>query len=785
MKNISQNKNYIKWFDQVDKDDIALVGGKGANLGEMLKANIPIPYGFVVTVNAYYDFLKETNLDKKIKNYLSLLDHQNPKILAETAQNIQKEINKTIVPKPIALAIMKAYLDLNQKSVEKRGFKDKLLTSFKLPYVAVRSSATAEDLPTASFAGQQETFLNVRGETNVVLKVKEAWASLFTARAIFYRQEQKFDHFKVGIAVPVQLMVNSEASGVMFTIDPVTNNKNRLVIEAIFGLGELIVQGAVTPDHYEIDKQKLDIVVKKINAQEKIMVRKNGANKEFKLSAKIANRQKISDETISSIANYGLLLEKHYYFPQDIEWAVEKGKVYIVQTRPITTINTDSKNIIKETEKSSEEKLKRIILTGNAASPGIASGPVKLINKVSEIDQVLRGDILVTLQTNPDFVPSMKRAVAIVTERGGRTSHAAIVSRELGIPAIVGAKDATSKLKTGMIITVNGSTGAVYQGSFTEDKVEIAESYDNNVFSQPIKTATKVYVNCATPDRASDVGKMDADGIGLLRAEFMIADIGIHPRKLINEHKENIFIDKLASDLVKFCQSFNPRPVVYRATDFKTNEYCNLIGGKEYEPEEANPMLGYRGAYRYMSDPRVFQLELETIKKVRNEHGFKNLWLMLPFVRTVKELVEVKKIIADSNLLRSPTFKLWMMVEIPSNVILIDKFCQTGIDGVSIGSNDLTMLILGTDRDNKEVATEFDERNEAVLWAIERVIKTCHKYKVTTSICGQAPSDYPDLVEKLVSWGITSISVNPDAIDKTRKTIYEIEQKLSKKSKRN
>jgi pyruvate,water dikinase len=424
----------------------------------------------------------------------------------------------------------------------------------------------------------------------------------------------------------------------------------------------------------------------------------------------------------------------------------------------------------------------QLILKGDPASPGIASGSVKVVYSAAEIDRVYEGDVLVTVQTNPDFVPAMKRAVAIVTERGGRTSHAAIVSRELGIPAVVGTASATTKLKTGQMITVNGGKGEVYQGALTEtQKMQIRMAVKTASTHTHLKTATKIYVNMASPTRVQEVGKMNFDGIGLLRAEFMIADIGVHPKKLIKDHKEKLFISKLGADLLKFCQAFNPRPVVYRATDFKTNEYRNLIGGREFEPEESNPMLGFRGAYRYMSDPKVFELELETIKMIRNKYGFKNLWLMLPFVRTVKELVEVKKIIGVSGLLRSPSFKLWMMVEIPSNVILIDQFCQAGIDGVSIGSNDLTMLILGTDRDNTEVAPEFDERNEAVTWAIEKIVITCHKYNVTSSICGQAPSDYPELVEKLVAWGITSMSVNPDALDHVKETVYQAERKLVKK----
>lgn len=768
-------EKYIAWLEEIDKNAIPRVGGKGANLGEMFNAKIPVPYAFIVTSKAYFDFIKENGLKNKIKEKLKFLNHHDPHNLASVAKNIQKLILNENIPQNIANEIMLAYLNLSVKAKKKSKLTEKLTSYLKNPLVAIRSSATAEDLPDASFAGQQETYLNITGEANTLQKVHQSWASLFTPRAIFYRQEQHFDHLKVGIASVVQLMVNSKTSGVMFTIDPVTNDKNKITIEAIFGLGELIVQGAVTPDHYELDKNTFEITTKSCAYQNKIMIKKGNQNIEKKLNKNEGSKQKLTADQVIEIAKLGKKLERHYYFPQDIEWAIEKGNIYIVQTRPVTTIKINKEKQVKDFPKILQDL--KLLLTGDPASPGIASGSVKIIFSANEIDKVAAGDVLVTVQTNPDFVPAMKKAVAIVTERGGRTSHAAIVSRELGIPAVVGVEKATKILKPIPAVTVDGAKGQIYQGRIDTSQIEITSKPKP---SQKLKTATKVYVNLATPNRIDEVSKLNVDGIGLLRAEFMIADIGIHPKKLIKENKQKFFISKLSSDLLKFCKAFYPRPVVYRATDFKTNEYRNLIGGKEYEPEEPNPMLGFRGAYRYMSNPDVFNLELETIKLIRNKFGLNNLWLMLPFVRTVRELVEVKKLITISGLSRSPSFKLWMMVEIPSNVILLDQFCQAGIDGVSIGSNDLTMLILGTDRDNTEVAPEFDERNDAVVWALERVIKTCHKYKVSSSICGQAPSDYPELVEKLVKWGITSMSVNSDAVDNVRETIFAVEKKLVK-----
>ncbi len=748
----------IVWFNSVDKEDIALVGGKGANLGEMTKNGFPVPEGFIVTSFAYFNFLKENNLTTKIKHLLAAINFDDQDSINKASKSVKNEIVSSRMSDILIKEIFKSYRRLGGV--------------FKEALVAVRSSATAEDLPKASFAGQQETFLNVKGEANLLIKIKEAWASLFTSRAIYYRHQQKFDHFRIGIAVPVQKMVESEKSGVMFTIDPVTNDKNKIVIEAIYGLGELIVQGEVTPDHYEVLKNGLTIFKKNISVQ-KLSLKKVGTNtKKVKVRKSLSERQKISDQEIISLANLGSLLEKHYYFPQDIEWAIFKNKIYIVQTRPVTTIHSLNAKTKLVTYKN--EGQPKVLLRGDPASPGIATGPVRIISNAGQINKILRGEVLVAPQTNPDFVAGMKKAVAIVTDKGGRTSHAAIVSRELGIPAVVGTGNATKILKTGNIVSVNGLKGEIYKGSY------LPASSSSSIPLNPIyvQTATKVYVNLAQPDLAKSISEKYADGVGLLRAEFIMAQIGTHPKSFIKNGKKDIFIKELAKNLEEFCKSFNPRPVVYRTSDFKTNEYRNLIGGKAFEPIESNPMLGYRGAFRYLNDPEIFNLELEAIKLVRNKSGFKNLWIMLPFVRTVSELLEVKKLISASGLYRSSNFKIWMMVEIPSNVILLEKFIYAGIDGVSIGSNDLTMLILGTDRDNSEVASVFDEQNEAVLWAIENVIKTCNKYKITSSICGQAPSMYPSLLKKLVKWGITSVSVSPDAIDNTRKLISEFEENL-------
>lgn len=782
------SQKFVFWFNEVDKNDIPLVGGKGANLGEMIQNHIPIPNGFIVSSKAYYQFIEENKLKNKIREILNNLDVENPIALHRASLNTKKLILKGQMNKSISELIIKYYQELSyQEQKKQQTSKIKKIIKFignKVTdgiLVAVRSSATAEDLPDASFAGQQATFLNIKGEAALLDAIRECWASLFEERAIYYRQQKHFDHFKVGIAVPVQKMIESLKSGIMFTLDPTTNNKKIIIIEAIYGLGEMIVQGAVTPDHYEVDKSGLKIIKKSISTQDKKMVKALIENKIVKLSKKEGSKQKLKDDEIVALAKLGKKVENHYFFPQDTEWAIDESGIYIVQARPITTI----KAISNKTEGSqlaiSEIGKMKKILTGVSASPGIASGQVQILKNPKEIGKLDKGEILVAEMTNPDYVPAMKKAAAIITDKGGKTSHAAIVSRELGIPCVVGTEKATKIFKNGEILTVNGQTGEIFKGGLSTE----AKTDKNNVFPQNnadnnlnLKTATKVYVNLAEPELAESVAKRNVDGIGLLRAEFIMAQIGIHPKAMIEKKMKKQFIKILAENLKQFCSAFYPRPVIYRATDFKTNEYKNLRGGQKYEPHEENPLIGYRGCFRYVKDEDVFEMELAAIKKVREEFGYNNLSLMIPFVRTISEFKEVKKIIYANGLSRVGSFNLYIMVEVPSTVILLDEFIDCGIDGVSIGSNDLTMLLLGVDRDNDVVAKDYDELNPAVLWALERVVKTCAKRKITCSICGQAPSLYPKLSEKLVSWGITSISVTPDMIDQTRQIIYNAERKI-------
>ncbi len=742
----------IAWFEEVTKDDIPSVGGKGANLGEMTRANIPVPPGFIVTVNVYNDFLKKANISGKIRTLLKPLDPNNIKQLQQIASEIKNVIMESTIPPELASDIKQAYIELG------------------CGLVAVRSSATAEDLPEASFAGQQNTYLNIQGENEVVEAVQKCWASLFEPRAIYYRTQHGFDHFQVGIAVPVQRMISSQTSGVMFTVEPVTSDTEKIIIEAIYGLGEGLVSGEITPDLYIVNKKDLSIISRMISQQKRQLaintdITNKDSNAWHPVPVSAQEKQKITDDDIIRIAKLGKQIEEHYQFPQDIEWAKEGDDIYIVQTRPVTTI--------KETAEEEPEIKAPALLVGVSASPGLASGPVKIIHDATEISLVLDGDILVADMTTPDFVPAMKRAVAIVTDRGGRTAHAAIVSRELGIPCVVGTDKATTKLYNKKIVTVDGSHGKVYNGKVAR---RITTTLMTNILKEAIETKTKVYVNLAQPELADRIASRNVDGVGLLRAEFMVAQIGEHPSYMLKENRGNEFIDKLSDGLFTFAKAFNPRPVVYRTTDFKTNEYRELIGGQEFEEVEENPMLGYRGASRYITDIATFKLEIEAIKRVRNK--YKNLWVMIPFVRTVDELSRTKDILESEGLKRSDDFKLWMMVEVPSNIFIMEKFLEVGIDGISIGSNDLTQLTLGIDRDSSRLAKTFDERNEAVMVALERAIKVSKSMGVTSSICGQAPSDYPELTEKLVSWGITSVSVNPDVIGSIRAIIAKAEAKL-------
>lgn len=760
MQSLPLKDKKVLWFSEIRKEDIPLVGGKGANLGELTSIKAPVPPGFCVTAKAYYDFLDSGSLREKIKSTLAGLDINDNRRLTEAAEKLQTAILRAAPSPTLVAEINSAYLKLS-------GTHN--------VFVAVRSSATAEDLPEASFAGQQESYLNVKGAEGVTTAVHKCWASLFSPRSIFYRAQGGFDHLKVGICAVVQLMVESEVSGIMFTVDPMTNDRNKIAIEAVFGLGQPIVSGEITPDQYLIDKADLKILSKKIVGQTWQFTRSG----KLKVSREYQKKQKLPDREIVSLAEMGRMVEAHYNFPQDMEWAFENKKLWLVQARPVTTLNiktqiSNGKNIQNEAKEGEIDE--KVLLEGIGAAPGIVTGPVRLIHSPKEIGTVLSGEILVTKMTNPDFVPAMKKVVAVVTDEGGRTSHAAIVSRELGITCVVGTEHATKMLKTGEIITVDGGAGKIYLGVLGISSQSPTQQQD--VLT---KTATKLYVNLAEPEAAEKVASLHVDGVGLLRAEFMMAEIERHPRSFIEANEQELFISKLTEGLLTFARAFKPRPIIYRTSDFKTNEYRNLKGGEKFETDENNPLIGFRGALRYVTDPEVFKMELAAVSRVRNKYHCKNVHVMLPFVRTVEELQITKNIISAEGLHRGGGFRLYLMVEIPANVILLEEFAKVGIDGISIGSNDLAMLVLGADRDNSRLSKAYNEMNPAVLKFIEEAIKKAKKLGLTASICGQAPSTYPEMAKKLVAWGITSISVNPDVLGVTRNNIAVAEAELCQK----
>ncbi|KPU27716.1 phosphoenolpyruvate synthase [Caloranaerobacter sp. TR13] len=769
---------YIKWFREVGKKDLSIVGGKGANLGELTRNGINVPPGFCIISDAYNHFIEYYSLKQKIKDLINDLDIENSSELYERSSKIREYIERYGIPENIKTEIVDAYNEI----IDKLKIKDL--------HVAIRSSATAEDLPEASFAGQQDTYLEIKGIEEILTHIKKCWSSLWTARAIYYREKQGFDHFEVALSVVVQKMVNSIKSGVLFTANPVTNDINEIMINASWGLGEAVVSGIVTPDEYIIDKNTLQIKDKNIAEKNVMIVRKdNGVGtveigvKDF-LGYDKAISQCLSDDEIKLLSEKGIMIEKLYNSPQDIEWAFDNDtkELYILQARPITTL--------KDSKDTTEVKTNlNVLVKGLSASPGISSGKVIKIKDINEISRVREGDILVTVMTNPDMVPAMRKAAAVVTDEGGRTCHAAIVSRELGIPCIVGAKKATEVLEEGMIVTVDATRGVVYEGKVlgTDDenknkKTEGISLSEEILYKLAPITGTKIYMNLGEPSIISKYKNLPFDGIGLMRTEFIFSNlVGAHPMYLLKNGMEDYFIEKMAEGITLVAQEVYPKPIVVRLSDFRTNEFRGLKGGEEVEPIENNPMIGWRGVSRYISSEyeKGFRLECKALRKVREEYGLINVWAMLPFVRTTWELQKVMEIMASEGLERTNNFKIWIMAEVPSVIFEAEEFAKL-VDGFSIGSNDLTQLILGADRDSGILNSMgyFDERNPAVKKAIKTLIEAAHKYGKTVSICGQAPSLYPEFAEFLVKEGIDSISVNPDVVDYTRRLVAHVEQKI-------
>ncbi len=753
----------IKWFNELSKSDVNIAGGKGANLGEMTQAGLPVPPGFTITTPAYRRFTETTGILEELKELLQDLDVDDNTALQQTAEAAKRIAFGAKMPKDVAKLISDAYKELCQQEGEEL-------------YVAVRSSATAEDTAEASFAGMNETFLNIRGEKDVLEAVKKCWASLYGARVIFYRVKRGFDSWGMEMGVVIQKMADADKAGVAFTQNPATGAPNELIIEAAFGLADPVVAGEVSPDYYLVDKKNLSILDQQVKLKKFMRVRRDGQTVDIELSDEEGNRQVLTEDEIREVAKVCRDIEDHYGMGQDIEWAIEKDKLYIVQSRPITTLG------VAATEGLSIDDAE-VLLSGLGAAPGRASGEVRILNTVADGARLNEGDILVTVMTAPDWVPLMRKASAIVTDQGGMTCHAAIVSRELGIPAIVGTDNGSTTLEDGVMVTVDGSTGDIYAGKLAV-KVE-AKAEGVVGYALPV-TATKVLVNLGEPSMAERVAKMPVDGIGLLRAEFMIIEAceGVHPRRFVEEHGGEMFAERMYKSLLTFARAFNPRPITYRTMDFRSNEFRDLQGGKDYEPTEANPMIGYRGSFRYVTEPDLFMLELQAVKQVR-DRGLKNLHVMLPFVRTISEVKVLVRYIEEVGLFDDLDFDLWVMAEVPSVVYYMDQYQKLGVAGISIGSNDLTQLVLAIDRDSELVAPLFRETDEAVLDHIQQLLEKARKLGMKSSICGQAPSVYPEYAGKLVEWGIDSISVNWDVLEQTIRNVASAEQKLLLEEARN
>lgn len=776
---MKKEEQFLLWFEQLERKDVDIVGGKSSSLGEMTaKTDVPVPYGFATTAYAYRYFIKESGLEEKMRSILSeLTDVENSALLRDVSARLRDAIMAEKMPQDLQDAIGAAYVELGKRVGEEN------------PYVAVRSSATAEDLPDASFAGQQDTYLNVQGAETIIAKVKECYASCFTDRAVYYREKQGFDHIEVALSAVVQMMVFSKTSGVMFTVNVATGDDNNILIEAAFGLGEYVVQGTVTPDNYTISKHDHKIIDRCVNEQDIMLVRKKGGDcEEVQVPEELRKVQTLTDEQILELADYAKKIEKHYGCYMDMEWGVDErtNKIWILQARPETVWSRRNKEggAKVQESKSMTTTDHKVIVKGLPASPGKVSGRVHVILDPSRIDEFKEGEILVTEMTAPDWVPAMKKAKAIVTDSGGMTCHASIVSRELGIPCIVGTKSrgeaATVTIPDGIDVTIDATHGVVYEGIIEEAKKENQAGAAVAVAEYFPPTGTKVYMNLGDPELAEKYSSLPCDGIGLMREEFIWTTyIHEYPLYLIKTGHPEKVVDQLAEGMRQVCQAMAPRPVTLRFSDFKSSEYRDLKGGDEFEPYEPSALLGWRGASRYY-DPKyieAFKLECQAVVKVREEFGLKNLNVMIPFCRNVEECEKVVKIMAECGLERGKDFKVWLMAEIPSNIILADQFNKY-VDGYSIGSNDLTMLVLGCDRDNDTVSHIYDERNLAVRRAVRHLIEVAHSEGKTVSICGQAPSVYPEFCEFLIKSGIDSISVNPDTVKFTKKLVAQVEQRV-------
>ncbi|MDZ7687273.1 MAG: phosphoenolpyruvate synthase [Halobacteriales archaeon] len=744
----------VLWFDEVDKDDVESVGGKGASLGEMAKNDFPVPDGFVVTAQAYRRLLQDTGVEDDLEEALDI-DVEDSDALEKAHDRAVEIIRSAGMPDDMRKEIEEAYEAMGDE-----------------PFVAVRSSATAEDLPDASFAGQQETYLNVQGADELVERVKDCWASLFTERAIYYRVEKGFSHEDVNIAVVVQEMVDADKSGVAFSSDPSTGDK-RVTVEAAWGLGEAVVSGGVTPDNYVFDRETREVLEAKVACKKVMHVKdvSTGETVEKEVPDERRDERVLTEDEIVEITDVAERLEEHYGTPQDIEWAIYDGELYVLQSRPITTI-AEGDNRVEEDEDAGE-----VLVEGLSASPGKESGTVRIVRKLDEIDRIEEGDVMVTEQTTPDMVPAMKRSAAIVTDEGGLTSHAAIVSRELGKVAVVGTGNATTTLEDGDFVTVDGSKGKVTRGKPNGDEKKVPEYTKGDgqrvAEPQPV-TATDVKVNVSIPDAAESAAETGADGVGLLRMEHMVLELGKTPAKYVGDHGERAYIDRIVEGVQEVAEAFYPRPVRVRTLDAPTDEFRNLEGG-DSEPVEHNPMMGYRGIRRALDEPDIFELELRAFRKLY-DLGYDNIEIMLPLVNDADETAEARELMERAGL-DTDEITWGIMIETPASAMTVEDIADEGVDFVSFGTNDLTQYTLAADRNNEHVADIYNETHPGVLALMSRVIEICRDKEVRTSICGQAGSN-PEMVEFLVEEGITSVSANIDAVRDVRQRVARVEKRL-------
>ncbi|MBQ6349555.1 MAG: phosphoenolpyruvate synthase [Methanobrevibacter sp.] len=748
---------YVVKFEDLNKSDIGIAGGKGANLGELTQAGIPVPPGFVVTAETYEKFMEDSGINGQVMDILDKIDINDTKALQAASEEIKSLIVATPIPEDMTTLIVEAYNQLCQRVGEDDTD------------VAIRSSATAEDLPEASFAGQQDTFLHVSGNDEVMEYIRKCWASLFEARAIFYREENNFEHSKVFIAVVVQKMANADKAGVMFTVNPSTGEEIAL-IEGSWGLGESVVSGDVTPDNYQVDKRNNEIINVTIS-DKKVMYTndENGTSIKVDVDEDKRKERVLSDEELIELTEMGKRVQAHYGEPMDTEWAFEKGNLFLLQARPITTLG----DVDEDKDDDVASDLGDVLVRGLGASPGMASGKVKIVLDIDELDKIEDGDIMVTTMTTPDMVPAMRRASGIVTDEGGVTCHASIISRELGIPCVVGTGDATTTLKENSGVTLDGKKGLVFDG-ISDAKAEEAP-VATAAAAAPILTVTEVKANVSMPEAAERAAATGADGVGLLRTEHLMLTAGIHPGKFIADGREDELIDTIADNVMIVADAFYPKPVWYRTLDAPTDEFITLEGG-ENEPREHNPMLGWRGIRRELDQPEILKCEFKAIKKL-HEKGYTNIGIMIPLSQSPSELVQAKALCSEIGLEPHKDVDFGMMVEIPAAAIMIDDYIDIGIDFVSLGTNDLTQYTLAVDRNNEFVAKHYTEEHPAVMKLIERTIKKCVAAGVKCSICGQAGS-VPHIVEKLVGFGITSVSSNADAVEEVRKTVARAEQKI-------